>query len=864
MANGWPFVGRANELARLGSLLESGTGALILGDAGVGKTALARQVERKFSAAGFPVGRVTGHAVSNGTPYEAFAGMLTLADISLLSPVEVARRTAAALPREPGTRILFVVDDVQLLDERSAQVLLQLAAEGTAAVLATARDLRLPAAIERLWHDGLCERVHLTGLTEDEVVELIETVLEAPIDSAAAHAFATRSQGNPLLLRELVHAALGSSALARRGTAWTLTGQPPISAGIRDLVRSRLDALPVRLRSALETVAAGEPLPLDVAAELLGDSVLEDLDAGRLITVRTGLAGPEVSGTHPLDGEVLRDSIPPLRMRRLRLSLAGALEAAPRPSPHDLVRAALWRLESGQADDPERLLAGSRAARVLSLETAERLARHVHETSGSLQATLLLAEILTNVGRSAEAVELTQALPPDSLSAADREALVYCTAIEGLHVGDPGGAADIVGGVLAGVPAASDQLRGLYASLLAFDTRLDEALDVAGPLVDDAGVDPLARTFAAVGAIGAVYWLGRTQQTVTMADAIAPLAESVRAAVPWGPSSLELLAICALVDEGEFGQAAERARRMRARAAADRDPFAGPRGDYCLGRVELARGLPATAMRRFRRCLAGIMAFDRTSVPHVSAMLARAAAAVGDLKSAHAAFDGCADMRGMRAYEPEFELSVAALLAAELRMDEAAERAAWAAGTAFDRAQWNDAVAGYHDAVRYGAARAMVVPMREAAAHVDGEYPRTLLHHAVALAAQDAAGLDDAAKRFEAHGAILVAAEASAQAAMAHTAAGRPRLAGASAAQSVSLRARCEGATSPWLAGVAGAVPLTARERQTAVLATLGHSDAAIAGRLGISHRTVQTHLARVYVKLGITSRGEIADHLNV
>jgi DNA-binding CsgD family transcriptional regulator len=43
----------------------------------------------------------------------------------------------------------------------------------------------------------------------------------------------------------------------------------------------------------------------------------------------------------------------------------------------------------------------------------------------------------------------------------------------------------------------------------------------------------------------------------------------------------------------------------------------------------------------------------------------------------------------------------------------------------------------------------------------------------------------------------------------------------------------------------------------------VGHFDAVIAGRLGVSHRTVQAHLARIYVKLGITSRGEVADHLN-
>jgi len=109
---------------------------------------------------------------------------------------------------------------------------------------------------------------------------------------------------------------------------------------------------------------------------------------------------------------------------------------------------------------------------------------------------------------------------------------------------------------------------------------------------------------------------------------------------------------------------------------------------------------------------------------------------------------------------------------------------------------------------------------------------------------------------------MLLAAEAAAEAALAHTAAGHPRPARASAAHATQLWAQCEGAVSPWLAGAALAVPLTGRERQIAALAAGGDSDAAIADRLGISARTVQTHLARVYVKLGINSRADIGQHL--
>ncbi len=114
-------------------------------------------------------------------------------------------------------------------------------------------------------------------------------------------------------------------------------------------------------------------------------------------------------------------------------------------------------------------------------------------------------------------------------------------------------------------------------------------------------------------------------------------------------------------------------------------------------------GRPVTALRGFRRCLAALTPFDRSFVRHVSSMLARAAATIGDLPTARQSLRACADAPRMKTYEPEFELTVAALHAAELHMAQAADHAAWAAGLAADHQQWNVALAGYHAAARYGA-----------------------------------------------------------------------------------------------------------------------------------------------------------------
>jgi predicted ATPase/DNA-binding CsgD family transcriptional regulator len=53
--------------------------------------------------------------------------------------------------------------------------------------------------------------------------------------------------------------------------------------------------------------------------------------------------------------------------------------------------------------------------------------------------------------------------------------------------------------------------------------------------------------------------------------------------------------------------------------------------------------------------------------------------------------------------------------------------------------------------------------------------------------------------------------------------------------------------------------PLTAREHEVADLVTAGLTNRQIAGRLFISERTVDTHVARILAKLGCTSRAQVA-----
>jgi DNA-binding CsgD family transcriptional regulator len=75
----------------------------------------------------------------------------------------------------------------------------------------------------------------------------------------------------------------------------------------------------------------------------------------------------------------------------------------------------------------------------------------------------------------------------------------------------------------------------------------------------------------------------------------------------------------------------------------------------------------------------------------------------------------------------------------------------------------------------------------------------------------------------------------------------------------------CTGVRTPGLRAAAAPAPeaLSRREREVALLAAGGCTSREIAERLFLSPRTVENHLARVYGKLGVTGRDDLAAALD-
>jgi DNA-binding CsgD family transcriptional regulator len=158
-----------------------------------------------------------------------------------------------------------------------------------------------------------------------------------------------------------------------------------------------------------------------------------------------------------------------------------------------------------------------------------------------------------------------------------------------------------------------------------------------------------------------------------------------------------------------------------------------------------------------------------------------------------------------------------------------------------------------------------VIPLvHSLAGNVQGRWAAAMLTLADQWESADADALMEMAARLETEGFVNVAREAYARASSVLEAAGERRR----SRQAVALREKCdhelgERFREGQFIAAAPTVHLTRREQDIVELAVQGLTDREIAQRLMVSVRTVEGHLYRTYVKLGVRSRDELSTALS-
>ena len=148
---------------------------------------------------------------------------------------------------------------------------------------------------------------------------------------------------------------------------------------------------------------------------------------------------------------------------------------------------------------------------------------------------------------------------------------------------------------------------------------------------------------------------------------------------------------------------------------------------------------------------------------------------------------------------------------------------------------------------------------------VDGDMLPVLVDSIGTVARRDHGHLAAIAERLHTLGAALLAAEAANAAwTIARRDDADPRVVAARQRRAQELAAPLPALATPGLAAPSVTVHLSRREREIATLVSEGRTSREVAATLVIGVRTVESHLARIYAKLGISSRAELGEALGL
>ena len=899
------LLGRDRELTRLYALvdgIEEHGGALVVrGEAGIGKSALLAAAADRARHRGVAVVSTTG-ALSEAQL--AFAGLHQLL-LPLLGGLDVLpdpqRRALEAAfginegdapdlfliglatlglvaERAAETPLLFVVDDAHWLDRPSSEVLQFVArrVESDPAILLFGVREGLPSSFV----DADLPELPLGGLDQDASNALLDLgPATLPVD--VRRRILEEAAGNPLALIELPAAA------AELGTRAAQPGPLPLTARLEQTFASRLTTLEADMQrllllAALDDVDLAE---LSLAAGTpVGPADLAPAVAAGLGTLESG----SFHFRHPLVRSAVEQAATSDELRGAHAALAGALadepdravwhRAAAASGPDDAIAEAL---------DAAANRATLRGAGDVAVSAFERAADLTAEPRRRAQRLYLAGDLAREIGRGSDSVRLLRAAQQIGLPPAENAMASFHLEIAESTWSGSATIRDFAR-IARELVDSGEGKRALDAlatiAVRAYWERLDDETRREIAAISDEIVLPADDDPVRLRVLGLIDPLGRGQQVLEHIARLSPVGMSdpeplfdvgIAASSTWAwnlglpflraadsaaraQGRLGLLAHTlvfeawadlhrgavrhAITRAAEGARLAEgtiralryvvAARLAQAIAAAEQGEDETPErliaeaesllvplgANPMLALTAFARGRLALAGERFGEAYEHLVRiFDPTGVafhPFVRGW------ALADL--ADAAVRGDGDLDAVRGHLAEWEEVAAATRAPHLQVQVAYAAALLAP----------DAVAERHFRAAMAAAQAEW-PFYVARAQL--AYGAWLRRHR--RMTQSRAPLREAAETFDALGLLRYAERA------------RREL----RASGETVRRRDPGA---W-------AQLSPQELQIAQLAAEGLSNREIGEQLYLSHRTVESHLYRLFPKLGVTSRAQLRDALD-
>ncbi|MET0837123.1 MAG: AAA family ATPase [Thermoleophilaceae bacterium] len=906
-------IGRDAELARtaafLDALLTGPSGLLIEGEAGAGKTTL--------WLAGVEEARERGYRVLETRPAEAdaglpFAGLGDLVESTLdevldeLPEPQADALRVALLLAPPGQappderavavavlgvlrelartgRVLVAVDDVQWLDPPSAMVVSfawrRLREEPVGILLAHRLGTNAPAA---LVEDDRFSSLGVGPLALGAVHRLLHSRLDLVLPRPALRRVHEASGGNPFFSLELGRALLAHGAELS-------PGEPlPVPDRLQELVRFRLEALPLESREVLAAAAAlSQPtIGLLAAAAADGENALRPALDAQVIE----LENDHVRFTHPLLASAAYRSLDPIGRRELHRRLAELVPDADERARHLALSTDAPDSDIAHALEEAAEHARARGATAAAAELCEEARRLTpsDRPEDARRRTVAAAHYRFVAGDTVRARELLeQALAAARTGSARAAALVLLAQLARFE-GDQPQSASFARQALeqpgTDHRVRAEAARNLATTLFYMREELESALEhatLAADLAARSGAVALqAQSLGEKGVIETL--LGRSTVAATLRAAGELGAEPERLC----DSPSHAWAVC-LCWTDEFEDAAARLRQVHEDALGRGDESSVSMilanlavADYLAGHWQEAMRVAeegyevalqtgqrpqqawSLSIEALVRASLGLEADARADAEQALAVAGERGMAVARIHAVWAL--GLLELSLDRPEEtarllaPERERLLAAgvgepgtirfvpdeieALIALGRLDEAEERLGWLEerGRALDRASALAAglrCRGLLAAATNDGEGALGAFERALGEHARAPMPfdraRTLLAlggaQRRAKRKRDArATLDEAVQVFEELGATLWAQKARSE---------LGRIGGRAASQG----------------------ELTPTERRVAELVAQGLTNREVAGTLFVSARTVEFHLSHVYRKLGLRSRAELA-----